>query len=346
MEKNNINKHVVILKNDAVGDLVHSLNAIYNIVNDNKNIKTTIFLSKLSEKFAFLIKNPKIEIKILNYDLSLIEKIEIFKFLLINKIEKLYILSPKNYYFFLPLFFKKTKFYAICINGVNNYRSPVKFLRKFLFKYEINDREIAFKRNSTKLIQHKLTSKNDLNDLKINTNYGISDKLLKYLPNNYIYFHLKKKIFDELGWGLFELKNLFKKFNNYYPNIVLTKDIEVDENTVIFKENFNTYNIKSNDFKNNNSKVTFFDNLEGSDLYNVIKLSQKVVAFHGMMTNLASIEKKPVLDLFYCKINSWEDYRKYRNSFYEFKPKYKGYDFIIPSKDINKTLNKITFSFK
>ena len=101
---------------------------------------------------------------------------------------------------------------------------------------------------------------------------------------------------------------------------------------------FNTYNIKSNDFKNNNSKVTFFDNLEGSDLYNVIKFSQKVVAFHGMMTNLASIEKKPVLDLFYCKINSWEDYRKYRNSFYEFKPKYKGYDFIIPSNDINKTL--------
>ena len=54
MEKNNINKHVVILKNDAVGDLVHSLNAIYNIVNDNKNIKTTIFLSKLSEKFPNL----------------------------------------------------------------------------------------------------------------------------------------------------------------------------------------------------------------------------------------------------------------------------------------------------
>ena len=28
-------KHVVILKNDAVGDLVHSLNGIYTIINDN-----------------------------------------------------------------------------------------------------------------------------------------------------------------------------------------------------------------------------------------------------------------------------------------------------------------------
>ena len=346
MEMNNINKHVVILKNDAVGDLVHSLNAINNIVNDNNNLKITIFLSKLSEKFSFLIKNPKIEIKILNYDLSLIEKIEIFKFLLINKIEKLYILSPKNYYYYLPLFFKKIKFYAICINGANNYRRPSKFLRKFLFRYEINDREAAFKRNSTNLLQQKLTSENPIQDIKFKTNSGISDKLLKYLPKNYIYFHLKKKIFDELGWGLAELKDLFKKFNNYYPNIVFTKDIEIDENTKLFRENFNTYDFKLNDYNDNNSKVSFFDNLEGIDLYNVIKLSQKVVAFHGMMTNLASIEKKPVLDLFYCKINSWEDYRKYRNSFYEFKPKYKGYDFIIPSNDINKTLNKITFSFK
>ena len=346
MEKNNINKHVVILKNDAVGDLVHSLNAINNIVNDNNNLKITIFLSKLSEKFSFLIKNPKIEIRILNYDLSFNEKIKIFSFLSTNRIEKLYILSPKNYYYYLPLFFKKIKFYAICINGVNNYRRPSKFLRKFLFRYEINDREAAFKRNSTNLLQQKLTSENPIQDIKFKTNSGISDKLLKYLPKNYIYFHLKKKIFDELGWGLAELKDLFKKFNNYYPNIVFTKDIEIDENTKLFRENFNTYDFKLNDFNDNNSKAIFFDNLEGLDLYNVIKFSQKVVAFHGMMTNLASIEKKPVLDLFYCKINSWEDYRRYRNSFYEFKPKYKGYDFIIPSNDINKTLNKITFSFK
>ena len=133
---------------------------------------------------------------------------------------------------------------------------------------------------------------------------------------------------------------------DYYPNIVLTKDIEIDSYINIFKENFNTYNFKTEKFVNNSSKVIFFDNIEGEDLYNVIKYSQKVVAFHGMMTHLASLEKKPVLDLFYCKINSWEDYRRYRNSFYEFKPKYDGYDFIIPKNNINKTLNKITFSFK
>ena len=35
----------------------------------------------------------------------------------------------------------------------------------------------------------------------------------------------------------------------------------------------------------------------------------------------------------------------YRNSFYEFEPSYKGYDFIIPNKDI-KTIKKWIFSKK
>ena len=339
-------ENILILKNDKVGDLVPSLNAINNIINNNKNVKITVFLSKLSEKFSFLIKNPKVEIKILNYDLTIIEKIKIFSFIKKNNIDKIYILSPKVFYYYLPIFFKKIKFYAICINNINNYRRPSIFLRKFLFKYEINHREVAFKRDSTNLIQQRLTSEKTHSDFKIKTNLSMSDKLKKFLPKNYIYFHFKKEIFDELGWGLYELKILFKKFMDYYPNIVLTKDIEIDSNINIFKENFNTYNFKTEKFVNNNSKVIFFDNIEGEDLYNVIKYSQKVVAFHGMMTHLASLEKKPVLDLFYCKINSWEDYRKYRNSFYEFKPKYDGYDFIIPKNNINKTLNKITFSFK
>ena len=64
--------------------------------------------------------------------------------------------------------------------------------------------------------------------------------------------------------------------------------------------------------------VLFLDNIVGEDLFNVIKYSHKVVAHHGMMTCLGYLLKKPVLDLFHCKIEKWEDYRRYRNSFYEF----------------------------
>ena len=98
-------KHVVILKNDAVGDLVHSLNGIYNIINDNNVNKITIFVSKLSKKFNFLFNNPKVHIKVINYNLSIIEKIKLFFFILNNKISKIYILAPKNFFYYLPIFF-------------------------------------------------------------------------------------------------------------------------------------------------------------------------------------------------------------------------------------------------
>ena len=47
------NKNIVILKNDAVGDLVHSIKAINNLVHDQNIKKITIFLSNISYKFNF-----------------------------------------------------------------------------------------------------------------------------------------------------------------------------------------------------------------------------------------------------------------------------------------------------
>ena len=337
------NNIIIIFKNDAVGDLVHSVAAIINLIKKNKDTKIILYLSERSESFKFIFDYKNIEVKKINYNLTIVEKINIFYFLLFNKISKIYILAPKNYYYYLPFFFKKIKFYSICINGINNYKRPNQFLRNYLFKYKINDRGVAFKRESTKSLQQKLITENNFDNFDFKIKLNISNQLKQFLPKRYIYFHLKKKIFDELGWGLNELDILFKNFKRKHPNIVLTKDIEIDENTTVFKKKFNAYDFKTEIFINNNSNVTFFDNIEGENLYNVIKYSDKVVAFHGMMTNLASLEKKPVLDLFYCKINSWEDYRKYRNSFYEFKPKYPNYNFIIPKKDISKTINKIKF---
>ncbi len=66
--------HSIVFKNDAVGDLVQSLNAINNIINQNKERKITVYLSERSKNFDFLLKFENVEIKILNYDLSIIEK--------------------------------------------------------------------------------------------------------------------------------------------------------------------------------------------------------------------------------------------------------------------------------
>ena len=349
--------HAVILKNDSVGDLTKSLGAINNITTSRENEKITIFLSKLSQRFSFLVKKHNVDIKILNYHPNIIEKIKLVLFLSRSNVKKVYILTPKNFYFFLPLIFRRIKFYAICINNINNYRRPNLFLRKFLYKFEVNHRESVFKRSSTQSIQEKLTSNiNASSNYKFDLNIKKTKVLDKYLPDKYIYFHYKKKICDELNWGLSELKLLFNEFLNYGNKIVFTRDItgwdyqrgekRINKNYLTFKDNFDSYDFKSNSFISNKSNILLLDNIVGEDLFNVIKYSQKIIAFHGMMTQLGYLLKKPVLDLWFCKINSWDDYRKYRNSFYEFKPKHKDYDFIIPSNDIKKTINKIKFSIK
>ena len=347
--------HSVVLKNDAVGDLVPALKAINNIISSSK--KVTIFLSKLSEKWSFLVNNPKVEIKILNYDLNIIEKIKLIFFLTKNDIHNVYILAPKNFYYYLPIVFKKIKFYAICINNINNYRRPSLFLRKFLFKYEINDREKIFKRDSIYSIQEKLTSVNNINfDFKFSVNVKKKDDLIKYLPKKYIYFQYKKKICDALGWKLKELQILFSEFCNYYENVVFTRDIagwdklrgekNNKENNLTFEDSFNFYDFKLKKFIDKKSNVLLIDNIGGEDLFNLIKYSNKVVAWHGQMTSLGFILKKNVLDLWYVNINTWEDYRKYRNAFYEFKPKNENYDFTIANRNVRKTIRKMKFSLE
>jgi hypothetical protein len=342
---------IIIFKNDAVGDLTQTLPAINNIINNNQNTKIIIYLSERSKNFSFLINNnfhKNIIFKMINYNLSFFEKLKIFFFISFNKISNIYILTPKNFYFYLPLLFQKIKFYAVCINGPNNYKRPNNFLRNFLFKYKINDRGKIFKRPSIVDIQMDLTKQKDVNDYRYNfyVNLKISDLLKKYIPKNYVYFHIKKSTVDKLEWGISELDYLFTQLLNYYDNVVFTKDIEKNNDSNIYKDKFNSLDFLTKKFEKKNNKIFFFDNIEGQDLYNTIMNSSKIVAFHGMMTNIGSLNKKMITDLWDCDIKNWNDYRNYRNALYEFKPVYKGYNFIIPSKNIQKTFSKIKFSLK
>ena len=147
-----------------------------------------------------------------------------------------------------------------------------------------------------------------------------------------------------MKWGIDELDILIKEISKYHRNIVLIKDLEIDEMNKIFRNKFNTFDFETNRFYKNPGIVSFFDNIEGENLYNAIKFAKKIIATHGTMTSLAFLCKKPCLDLFQCEINNIDDYHRYKNSFYEFKPNYPGYDFIIPSKNIYKTIKKMQFS--
>jgi hypothetical protein len=338
-------KKILVLKNDAVGDLCQSLPAIQNII-DIKNSKVEICLSERSQNFKFLINGDNINFKILNYNLTLKEKFLIFFKCLIEKIDRVYILTPKNFYFYLPLFFRNIKFYAICLNGRHNYLRPNNFLRKFLYKYEINDRSIKYKRISTENIQKKLTCEETNSIYQVSEDLNVSSFLKENLPANYVYFHLKKETIDKLDWSADDLNYLFNHLLKYYDNVVFTRDIENNKKQIDFSEQYNVVNFKSKIFNKKDNNIFLFDEIEGLDLFNTIKFSSKIIAFHGMMTNLGSLLKKKITDLWFFDTNNLNDYMNYRNAFYEFKPIYTGYDFLIPSKDIKKTFRKLIFSIK
>jgi len=336
-------ERIIIFKNDATGDLIHSREAIYNISISNPNKEIVLFLSINSKNFSFLFNNKNITIKTISNKLTIFERFFLFFFILKNNINEIFILTPKNFFFFLPVFFKKIKFYAICVNDLYNYKRPSDFLRKNLYKIVINDRSAIYKRPSIENLQNKLIGDYHIQKYKLNFSQIENNNLI--YQKDYIYFHLKQKRFDRLEWNISDLEKILNVFLKYNDKIIITRDIEVDQRNFEIKDKFNYYDFKIDKFVNNSSKIILLDNVHGINLYNIIRNASKIVAFHGMITSFAWIEKKKVLDLYDVEINDWNDYRRYRNSFYEFKPSYNGYDFIIPKKDIDKTLNKMNFFF-
>ena len=74
----NLNKKIIIFKNDAVGDLVQSLPAINNIINHNIQNEILIYLSERSKNFDFLFNFKNVKVKIVKYNLTIKERIKIF----------------------------------------------------------------------------------------------------------------------------------------------------------------------------------------------------------------------------------------------------------------------------
>ena len=66
------NEKIVIFKNDRLGDLLHGVPAINNIIEQNPDKEIIIFLSKINKNFYFLFKKKNTKLKVLNYHLTII----------------------------------------------------------------------------------------------------------------------------------------------------------------------------------------------------------------------------------------------------------------------------------
>ncbi len=342
------NENIIIFKNDRIGDLIPSVSAINLIIDNNQDKKVIIFLSNINYKMKFLFEKKNVEVIRVKYQLSILNRISILLLFLKGKISKVYIIRPKNFFFLLPFFFfyKKIQFFALCVNANNNYKRPKNFFRKYLSSYVINDRETKKIRPSREELQLKLVD-NNWKDKRIDKIYDIelSNHLKKILPSEYCLIHYKKDVFEKLSWGKSGLMKIINHLKRYYSNIILINDIEGGNDNIFFKEKYDWFDFKSKVSSIKKNSVLYLENIDGQDLFNVIRFSKKTIACHGTITLLGNLTKTFILDLFNCDINTREDFYRYKNSFHEHVPK-NNYDFIIPKKDIDKTLKKMEFSLK
>ena len=326
---------ILILKNDRIGDLFHSIQGINSIINNHKNCQIEIILSPYSKKANFLFKVPNVKTSILNYRLSLHEKYFLLKKVILEKFDRIYILTPKSFYFVLP-YFCKAKFYAVCVEDFNTVR-PYKFLRKKLFKFVVNNRKYKKIDESIFDLNSRLCKEINSNNLDVLNNSPETSLLLNQNINifsNFIHVHYKDSLFKKNSWDLELFVALLKKINELNYKVVLTSDLGSKNYNNFFLQNFSFLNFENNkSFGLDNFKIIYLHNINISDLFKVIGMSNLVISPHGTMTVLASYLKIKVIDIFDTNITV--------SSFREFKPKNLNYNFLILKNNSSKVFNKI-----
>ncbi len=329
---------VLILKNDRTGDLFTSLETINLIFNKHKDDNINIFLSKINEKFSFLFSNVKI--KILNHNLNFKDKIILIFYFLFKDIKTVYILTPKNFYFYLPLifFYKKINFYGICIDAQS--KRPNSFLRKFLFKKIIINRTVIKKRISTYIIQQSLIEKGNYFSNFIN--YDKESNFKFNIPENTIFFHYKEKLFKELlNWDLNKVKDLIEYLLLKKGKVIFSSEINNIESDNFFFKNFNSYDFtlnKSNTI--NNKNIIFLKNIDGINLYTAIKKSSEIIAPEGIITHIGYIHNKKILSLMHFNLKNRQDFVNQVISCKEWFPPC-NFKFIVLKKNFDKSLKKL-----
>ena len=336
------NREILILKNDRGGDLFASISLISSLSSRYK--KNKIYLSNLNSGFSFLFKKSKLEYT--NYDLTFINKLKIFYDLLVNDYQKVYILTPKKFYFFLPFFFRKIKFYAIVYDGKNNLR-PSNFFRKYLYKYRIIYR---YKKNikNYRELQLELLDNDDIYDKKFSALNipKINKELKNILPSNFLYFQFRYLFFTQLNWGLEEFNYLISEFHKKYEYVLFSSDLE--NNSI--SNSFNSY-FKSNysilDTENylkkinlSNKKTFFLDNINALNLFLVLNESNMNVAKEGIVSHLSYFHQKKCHNLFNFDLKTKDDVYHQKISYSEWC-KGMNLSFSFLNKDIIKSTKKI-----
>ena len=292
-----MSEKILILKNDRAGDLFTSITLISSLIKRYSDVK--IYLSELNIGFSFFFKNKIV--KKVNFNLSFKNKLFIFFDILINNYTKIYILTPKSFYFILPFVFRNIKFYAIVYDRKNNSR-PSNFLRKYLYKYKIIYRNKinlkSYRQLQSELLDDDITldiKHSGLNIPKIN------DKLKNLLPNSFILFQFRYLFFEQLGWGINEFNFIVSNLTTKYKYILFSSDIENNKKSKYFNKYFDdNYSILDTSLltKNENSKnpyIYYLKDINSENLFYILNESDLNLAKEGLFSHVSFFLKKNVI---------------------------------------------------
>ena len=98
-------KSIVIFKNDRIGDLIHSLESIYFIINKNKDKIIHIFMSEYNYELKGLLDFANTKIYKISNRLKFKEKIYLIFFFLKNYISYTFILRAESFFFLFTINF-------------------------------------------------------------------------------------------------------------------------------------------------------------------------------------------------------------------------------------------------
>lgn len=326
---------ILILKNDRTGDLFVSLKTINRILNKHSNDEIEIILSPVNYKFNFLFKN--IKFNIFNMKLNFFEKLRLTYYIFNNNFDIIYILSPKNFFYYLPIIFRKIKFFGITIKSKTN--RPNNFLKKYLYKYVELDRINIKKRLSSYNIQENLIELNEVKDC-LNLNSKLTHNFS--YPDKFCVFHYKHSLFsDLLNWSLNDICNLIDFLHNKCGNILFSSEINNKNLNNFFSERFNTFDFDTKkEYYINKKSIIFLKNIDGYDLFDLINKSTKVISPEGIMTHISYFLKKDVLALIHFKLKNKQDFINQIISCKEWFPP-DNYKFSVLKKDFKSTLKKL-----
>ncbi len=331
-------KNILILKNDKGGDLLNSIKCISSIL--NKNNKVTIYLSQFNYGFAFLFKNALV--KKINYDLNLVNKLYFLYLILRNNYDEVYILTPKNFYYFLSFIFRKIKFFGITINGVRSYR-PSLFLRKFLYKFVTIDRKNINIKSSSELQLELITNENllDLDCKNLNVPQ-LENYIKENIPTEFIFIQYKENFYNKINLKENNFDLLLNQINVKYKYIIFFSDIENTSSNNFFlkKYNFIDCERKIVNFQNKDPNIIYLHNINSENLFSIIENSKLVICPHGLLTHICKFYKKKSINIFNFTIKNKADVIHQKIAFSEWY-KNMSIKFLFLNSDTKKTINKI-----